>query len=216
MLVISCPCAMGIATPAAISVGLGRGARQGIIYRNAAVLESFRLIKQVVFDKTGTLTTGKFSISNFESNIELNLFKAIVYSLEMHSAHPIAKSLCDEWKTDKIIRWKKVEETKGTGMIATDFEGNEYRLGNESINSNTYQSEHDIYLFKNNEGIGWIDIMDDIRPEVPEIMQWLKKKGMEPIMLTGDSERKARAVASAIGITQIYFKQTPEIGRAHV
>ena len=95
------------------------------------------------------------------------------------------------------------------GMIATDFEGNEFRLGNESINSNTYHSEHDIYLLINNEDIGWIDIMDDIRPEVPEIMQWLRKKGMEPIMLTGDSERKARTVASAIGITQIYFKQTP-------
>ncbi len=209
VLVISCPCAMGLATPAAISVGLGRGARNGIIYRNAAVLESFRHIKQVVFDKTGTLTTGKFRVSKFESNINEDEFKSIVYSLETHSAHPIAKSLCDEWKTDKVIRWKKVEEIKGIGMIATDTEGNEYKLGNGAMIANKETNEHDIYLYKNNQCLGWIDIMDDIRPEVPEVIQWLKQKGMEPIMLTGDTERKARAVANAVGIDQIYFKQTP-------
>ncbi|MBL7763175.1 MAG: cation-translocating P-type ATPase, partial [Chitinophagaceae bacterium] len=119
VLVIACPCAMGLATPAAIAVGLGRGARNGILFRNATSLELFKNIKQVVFDKTGTLTTGKFTISNWQlaiGNLAEEEFKRIVYSLEKYSNHPIAKSITVEWKTKNEIRWKKIEEIKGMGM----------------------------------------------------------------------------------------------------
>src|SRR5947208_11744289 len=94
VLVIACPCAMGLATPAAIAVGLGRGARNGILFRNATSLELFKDIKQAVFDKTGTLTTGKFQVTSFRFNVgEESAFKKIVYSLEKYSNHPIAKCI---------------------------------------------------------------------------------------------------------------------------
>lgn len=102
VLVISCPCAMGLATPAAIAVGLGRAAKKGILFRNAASLESFKKIKQVVFDKTGTLTTGRFSIENFHSTIDPNAFKDIVFSLEKYSNHPIATSIALHWKSNNL------------------------------------------------------------------------------------------------------------------
>src|SRR5678815_2996439 len=127
VLVIACPCAMGLATPAAIAVGLGRGARNGILFRNATSLEMFKNITQVVFDKTGTLTTGKFIVSGFKFFVaEESDFKKIAYSLEKYSNHPIAKSITDEWKTKDETRWNKIEERKGLGMKASDKEGNEY------------------------------------------------------------------------------------------
>src|SRR5215218_836915 len=129
VLVIACPCAMGLATPAAIAVGLGRGARNGILFRNAKSLELFKDIKQVVFDKTGTLTTGKFSIDNWQAaadNITEEQFKRIVYSLEKYSNHPLAKSIVNNWKTKDEIRWKTIEELKGKGLVAEDKDGNKY------------------------------------------------------------------------------------------
>ncbi|HEY4285576.1 MAG TPA: cation-translocating P-type ATPase [Puia sp.] len=102
VLVIACPCAMGLATPAAIAVGLGRGARKGILFRNARHLEAFKDIRQVVLDKTGTLTTGEFSIGQWHLYPDAGLtpenFKEIAFSLEKYSTHPIAKSITREWK----------------------------------------------------------------------------------------------------------------------
>ncbi|HWB94556.1 MAG TPA: heavy metal translocating P-type ATPase, partial [Puia sp.] len=100
VLVIACPCAMGLATPAAIAVGLGRGARTGILFRNAKHLEAFRRIRQVIFDKTGTLTTGEFTISDSQHDAALTTdqFREIAFSLEKYSVHPIAKSITREWK----------------------------------------------------------------------------------------------------------------------
>src|SRR5204862_4583501 len=143
VLVIACPCAMGLATPAAIAVGLGRGARTGILFRNATSLELFKNIKQVVFDKTGTLTTGNFIIGKWQltnSSITEEEFKRMVYSLEKYSNHPIAKCITGEWKISfpkfrdgmqvkQEINWKKIDEIKGLGMKAEDKEGNIYEAG---------------------------------------------------------------------------------------
>ena len=134
VLVISCPCAMGLATPAAIAVGLGRAAKNGILFKNAKSLEVFKDIKQVVFDKTGTLTTGEFLVSRFSSPFENeDEFKRIVYSLERYSNHPIAKCVAKEWKTKNEIRWAKIEEIKGLGMKAVDKEGNEFIAGSFNV-----------------------------------------------------------------------------------
>jgi Cu+-exporting ATPase len=151
VLVIACPCAMGLATPAAIAVGLGRGARNGILFRNAKSLELFKDIRLVVFDKTGTLTTGKFTISAFTSGVlGEEEFKRLVYSLEKYSNHPLAKSLSAEWKTRNEIRWKKIEEIKGRGMAATDMEGNAYEIGSYKIATALTQEDfHNIYVLKN-------------------------------------------------------------------
>ena len=101
MLVIACPCAMGLATPAAIAVGLGRAARNGVLFKNAKSLEVFKNIRQVVFDKTGTLTTGKFRIFNFKFQIDEEEGKRIAYSLEKFSNHPIAKSITERMENKR-------------------------------------------------------------------------------------------------------------------
>ena len=132
VLVISCPCAMGLATPAAIAVGLGRAARNGVLFKNAKSLEIFKQIKQVVFDKTGTLTTGQFSIDKFKvlENVTDNgeaEFQKIAFSLEKYSSHPIGKSFSMAWMVKVEIRWAKVEAIRGLGMRAIDKTGNEYQ-----------------------------------------------------------------------------------------
>jgi Cu+-exporting ATPase len=133
VLVIACPCAMGLATPAAIAVGLGRAAKSGILFTDVKRMELFRDVKRMVFDKTGTLTTGKFQISNFKFQIEEDSFKKIVFSLEKFSGHPIAKSITQAWKRKDVIRWNKVEEIKGLGMRATDKEGNHFFIGSITV-----------------------------------------------------------------------------------
>jgi Cu+-exporting ATPase len=135
VLVIACPCAMGLATPAAIAVGLGRAAKNGVLFRHAQSLELFRDIRQVVFDKTGTLTTGQFQIDNYkilDATLDEDAFKRILFSIEKYSNHPIAKSITTAWRIKNEIRWAKVEELKGSGMQATDKEGNVYLAGSYS------------------------------------------------------------------------------------
>ena len=211
VLVIACPCAMGLATPAAIAVGLGRGARNGILFRNSKSLELFKDIKQVVFDKTGTLTTGKFQISGYKSHVNDETFKRIVYSLEKYSSHPLAKTITNEWKVPNEIRWKKIEEVKGRGMVATDMEGNEYLLGSHKLTLGISTEEnHNIYLVKNNEFIGWIDLADELRPESKFVVQYLKSKAIRTILLSGDRYEKTKNLADALGIEEVVAEQTPE------
>jgi P-type Cu+ transporter len=241
VLVIACPCAMGLATPAAIAVGLGRGARNGILFRNAKSLELFNNIKQVVFDKTGTLTTGKFIISNWQIvNRQLSIvnpqqlthgserqsahativeddliseeeFKRIVFSLEKYSNHPLAKTLAQQWKVTNEIRWKTVEEIKGLGMIATDKEGNVFKAGSYAMAKEyTEDDQHNIYVLRNNELIGWIDLKDELRPEAKAVVHYLNKRNVKTIVLSGDSYSKTKLLADDLGIDEVIAEQTPE------
>lgn len=217
VLVIACPCAMGLATPAAIAVGLGRGAKIGILFRNATSLELFKDIKQVVFDKTGTLTTGKFIISGFSAlGDQENNFKRLVYSLEKYSNHPIAKSITNEWKAyagsgKDEIKWNKIEEVKGHGMKATDKDGNEYWAGSFKVAEKLTQEEsHNIYIVKNNEFIGWIDVSDEIRSEAKSVINYLRSKNIRTILLSGDRYSKCKTLGDKLGIDEIIAEQTPE------
>jgi P-type Cu+ transporter len=211
VLVIACPCAMGLATPAAIAVGLGRGARNGILFRNSKSLELFKDVKQVVFDKTGTLTTGKFQISSFQSHIDEKEFKRVVYSLEKYSNHPLAKTISKDWRVPNEIRWRKIEEVKGKGMVATDMEGNEYGLGSHKLALGLSTEEnHNIYVIRNYELLGWIDLADELRPESKEVVSYLKSKGIKTILLSGDRYQKSRQLADSVGIEEVVAEQTPE------
>jgi Cu+-exporting ATPase len=212
VLVIACPCAMGLATPAAIAVGRGRGARNGIPFRNAKSLELFKDIRQVVFDKTGTLTTGKFRVSDFGfQTVSDDEFKRIVYSLEKYSNHPLAKSIAAEWKVKNEIRWKKIEEVKGTGMIATDMDGNKYVLGSYAVAGKlTGDDRHNIYVVRNEALLGWIDVQDEIRPEASQVMQFLKSKNIKTIVLSGDRYQKTKQLADTLGIDEVIAEQSPE------
>jgi len=212
VLVISCPCAMGLATPAAIAVGLGMGARNGVLFKNAKSLETFKDIKQVVFDKTGTLTSGHFTITNFkiEEGITENDFKQIAYSLEKYSNHPIAKCISTHWKNKEDIKWKTIEEIKGKGIQATDKEGNTYFAGSyTTLNENKAEDGHNIYIQKNNVFIGWIDVADEIRPEAKEVIATLHKQGIHTILLSGDRKIKCEQVGKALGIQEIISEQSP-------
>jgi Cu+-exporting ATPase len=211
VLVISCPCAMGLATPAAIAVGLGRAARNGILFRNAGALESFKNITQVVFDKTGTLTTGNFVIAKFETEIDETEFKKITYSLEKFSNHPLGRSIAAAWKTNDVIRWKNIEEIKGMGIKATDDAGNNYIAGSYKILQQTVEdNSHNIFIIKNKELIGWIDVADDIRAEAREVIGWLQEKNIKTVLLSGDKKEKCEALAQQLGISEVMSEQTPE------
>lgn len=214
VLVIACPCAMGLATPAAIAVGLGRAAKTGILFRNATSLETFKDIKQVVFDKTGTLTTGQFTIGDWkilQAGLTEEGFKQIVYSLEKYSNHPIAKCINEHWKIKDPLPWAKVEEVKGLGMQATDKEGNQYTAGSyKSAEGLTKEDNHNVYLLRNGVLQGWIDVKDELRPEAKAVVDYLHSKNIKTILLSGDRQSKCNALAVQLGIDTVIAEQTPE------
>ncbi len=213
VLVIACPCAMGLATPAAIAVGLGRGARSGILFRNATSLENFKDIQQVVFDKTGTLTTGKFTISGYKilnSSIDDETFKRIVYSLEKNSNHPIARAITNNWKTKQDIRWQKIEELKGLGMKGTDRDGKIYMAVSYAGAAHlTDAMHHNVYVLVDGTLGGVIDMADEIRPEAAQVVAYLKKKGIRTVLLTGDRYNRSKALADHLKIDEVIAEQSP-------
>jgi Cu+-exporting ATPase len=212
VLVISCPCAMGLATPAAIAVGLGRAAKNGILFRNAKSLELFKDIKTVVFDKTGTLTKGQFTITGFQSiGLPEDEFKRIVFSLEKYSNHPIAQVITNNWKINNAIAWKKIEEIKGVGMSGEDAEKNIYQLGTHTPDA-TISTEHvhSAYLLKNNVLIGWLDMEDEIREESKQVISYLHSRNIKTILLSGDAYERCKKVADAVGIDEVYAQKKPE------
>ena len=211
VLVISCPCAMGLATPAAIAVGLGRAAKNGILFRNAKSLELFKSITTVVFDKTGTLTKGQMSISNWQCSLDENLFKQLVFSMEKYSNHPIAKAINTDWKINNPISWKKIEEIKGLGMKGEDASGIIYQLGSYRIAAAlTDDSSHTAYLLQNEKLVGWFDMEDDIRPEAKAVISYLHSKNIQTILLSGDSLERTKQIAESLGIDKVYAEKTPE------
>lgn len=214
VLVIACPCAMGLATPAAIAVGLGRAARNGILFRNAKSLEAFKTIQQIVFDKTGTLTTGKFIIDNWQltnNDIDENEFKRIAFSLEKYSNHPIAQCISNDWKIKQEIRWQKIEEIKGMGMNGLTKAGETYMAGSYKIAAAlTTDDTHNVYIIKNNVLLGWIDVKDEIRPEAKSIITYFKNKGIKTYLLSGDKFAKTKLLGDQLGIDEIIAEQSPE------
>ena len=225
VLVIACPCAMGLATPAAIAVGLGRAARSGILFRNARHLEAFRNIRQVIFDKTGTLTTGDFSISRWqalpdaatadntrpETALTDDQFREIAFSLEKYSNHPIAKGIAGEWKQKKSIPWQKIEEVKGLGMKAQTKSGDIYWAGSHKVAAAlTTDDTHNVYIIRNDRLLGWIDVQDTLRPEAASVVQWLHGKGIRTVLLSGDRRQPCMQLAARLGIAEVLAEQTPE------
>ena len=212
VLVIACPCAMGLATPAAIAVGLGRAARNGILFRNARHLEAFRNIRQVIFDKTGTLTTGDFSIGRWQvQEGAVDQFREIAFSLEKYSNHPIAKSIAREWKQKKSLPWQKIEEIKGLGMKAQTKTGDIYWAGSHKVAAAlTTDDTHNVYIVCNDRLLGWIDVQDTLRPEAASVIQWLHGRGIRTVLLSGDRQQPCLQLAAQLGIAEVLAEQTPE------
>ena len=212
VLVIACPCAMGLATPTAVMVGLGRSARKGILIKGSDTLETLSTIKQIVFDKTGTLTTGDFKIKELKI-IEGNSdeIKSVIVGLEKFSSHPLAKSLLKELKNSVAKTFVNVKEEKGSGIIGHDESGNIFSIGSSFINQrNSVEDEHNIYVFKNEKLIAWIDLTDEIKEGAAEVIQYFKKSGIKTIMLSGDKKERCEVVAKALGIDEYKAEQKPD------
>ncbi len=216
ILVISCPCAMGLATPTAVMVGIGRAAKNGILIKGGATLESFATIKTVVFDKTGTLTTGNFRVKKIHSeNTDEETVRALLYALEKHSSHPIAKSILNECRVaaekHEAIHWKEIEEDKGVGVNATDEKGDLYSVGSfQMVKHLQYDSSHSIYLLKNNEVIAAVDLEDEIKKDAKHVMNELKRMGIKTVMVSGDRKSNCESVAKELGMDEVYSEQLPQ------
>jgi Cu+-exporting ATPase len=213
VLVISCPCAMGLATPTAVMVGLGRAARNGILIKGGATIEELAKIKTFVFDKTGTITTGKFKIKNvrcFDTDEKSVL--EILYELEKNSSHPIARSLQVELKSYATSKyeWKNIQEDKGIGINATDSKGDLYSAGSFQMVKHFYNDhDHEIYVLKNNQLIAIVDLEDEIKAGVIEVVKNLKQNGNRIVLLSGDRKKNCESAAQKVGITEFYFEKLP-------
>ncbi|TXB66693.1 cadmium-translocating P-type ATPase [Vicingus serpentipes] len=214
VLVISCPCAMGLATPTAVMVGIGRAAKKGILIKGGSTFEQFANAKNIVFDKTGTLTTGNFVIKKTKlyTQIEEQELKNILFSLEQNSSHPIAKSIANFLMDDAVIlNLVDIKEIKGFGIEAKDIEGNIYQLGSSRFLNKGVESEtHSIYLVKNNELIAGVDIEDELKENVAETIALLNKQGLNTILLSGDRREVCDELAAKIGIKTVFSQQLPE------
>lgn len=215
VLVISCPCAMGLATPTAVMVGVGRLAKNGILVKGGQTLEVFAGIKKVVFDKTGTLTSGDFRIKHIDYHgTEEARANALIYKMEQHSSHPIAQSLLREM-ADRVngldLPLEQVEEQKGKGMTASDGQGNAFRLGSQRMLPVPAQGRPgELYLLENDQLLATISLSDDIKPDAAGLIRYLKQRNIKPVLLSGDQQEKTKAVADELGIDEYYGEQLPE------
>jgi Cu+-exporting ATPase len=213
VLVISCPCAMGLATPTAVMVGIGRAAKKGILIKGGSTLEEFARIKNIVFDKTGTLTTGDFKIKNIQLAEGANEteVKEILFILEQHSSHPIAKSVVSELKgTVTTKKLNDIREEKGLGITASDDQNNTYKVGSYKIAAHlTLSDMHTVYVVKNDKLLATVDLEDAIKLNTLETVKEFEKQGAQTVMLSGDNRKKCEALAQKIGIRQVYSEQLP-------
>ena len=215
VLVISCPCAMGLATPTAVMVGIGRAAKNGILIKGGITLESFAKVKTIVFDKTGTLTTGNFKIKKihvFDGDEET--IRTILYAMEKHSSHPIAKSILSECREAAVkseaIDWEKIEEYKGIGVRARTKQGDEYGLGSyQLVKLLPVDSSHNLFLLKNNQLLAAVDLEDEMKHDAIELVRQLKKQGIKTVMVSGDRKAICEAVSENLGIDETYSEQMP-------
>ena len=210
VLVISCPCAMGLATPTAVMVGIGRAAKKGILIKGGDSLEKLASIKSIVFDKTGTLTTGKFIVSNFNviNNDDDEKIKNIIYNIEKHSSHPIAKSLCNAFKeNNSTLELNNIIEEKGVG-ISAEIGNNLYTVGSSKIIIS--DEKNDLFVLKNNEIIASFDISDELKINTDLVISTLHKSEYTTTLLSGDKKSKCDKISKKLAIETTFSEQLPQ------
>ena len=215
VLVISCPCAMGLATPTAVMVGVGRLARQGVLIKGGQTIEAFSRIRRFVFDKTGTLTSGNFDVRNVNylgnDAAEVN---AILYAMEVHSNHPLAHSLV-KWLSQQPkageTRLDKIVEKKGVGLAATDSLGRTYQLGSaRMLPEGLSVPAGQVFLLRDNELMAAIELVDELKEDASSVIDYLHQRGLETVVLSGDTVEKTRDVAQSLKINKFFGAQLPE------
>ena len=223
VLAIACPCALGLATPTAIMVGMGKGAEKNILIKDAQSLETAHKLSTIVLDKTGTITEGKPAVTHIQWYIDdpSNHFKTILLSIERQSEHPLAEAIVNHLLDDNTqnMAVDRFEAHAGMGVMAT-INNEEFFVGNSKLldKFNIHVSQHianEVKLwsekgqtamhFANRQGvIALISIADKVKESSVVAIERLKALGVEPIMLTGDNEQTAMIVANQVGIS--HFK----------
>ncbi len=226
VLVIACPCALGLATPTAIIVGVGKGAREGILVKDAATLEKLHKVDTVVFDKTGTITVGKPTLVDIQnlSNLKDSEIISIIGTLEKKSEHPIANAIVN-YANEKNIKLEEVqdfENIQGKG-IKGKVNGDSYYVGNaklindlnlpfdvSKIDQYTLQGKTPVILATDEKVLGFVMVSDEIKPESKKAIADLHKLGIRSVMLTGDDEKAAKYMASLVGIDDVIAHVLPQ------
>lgn len=221
ILVIACPCALGLATPTAIIVGVGKGAHYGILIKDAESLEKLSHVTTIVFDKTGTITKGEPSVTDIlvlDKSYDQNKILQIAGSLENYSEHPLAMAVVKKAKQENI-NLEKVENFNSKEGIGVSGE-----INSEKINIHKPQADDMIIsgldilqkqgktvvvIERNNLKIGLIALADTLKDEAVEAIKNLHKKGLEIVMLTGDNKLAARHIADLAGIDQVIAEVLP-------
>ena len=227
ILVVACPCSLGLATPLAIVIASGICSKKGILLKSSESLENAHKIKTIVFDKTGTLTKGMLTVSkiNNYSKLEENEILKIVASIENKSEHPIARATVLAAK-EKKITLENVTEFKsmaGYGVYAK-YQGQEYFIGNKKLMEEnaipmenlkdeimlTEEGNSILFLGSKNQLLALIGVKDILKDNVKEVINNLKKEHIDVIMLTGDNKRTAEYIADKIGITTVISNVQPK------
>lgn len=224
VLVISCPCALGLATPVAIMVGSGKGARNGVLFKNATSLEECGKAKVIVLDKTGTITKGEMSVSNIL--VKDDELLSVAYSLEHKSEHPLAKAVnkyCVEnniskFELDnfKVIPGKGLEGTYNSKHIVGgkfDFIEQFITINEEDlkiVENETKTGKTPLFFAQNETFLGVIFISDSLKDDSKEAIKELKNMGLKVIMLTGDNASSAKAIASSLEIDEVISDVLPQ------
>ena len=217
ILVIACPCALGLATPTAIIVGVGKGAKEGILIKDAATLEKLHKVDTIIVDKTGTITIGKPTLVDIQnlSDLKDDELVSIIASLEKKSEHPIAHAIVKyaQGKNLALEDATSFESIQGKGLKGT-VKGLEYFVGNAKLitdlklsfdvaklNVFTSQGKTPVILANKEKVLGFVMVADEIKPESKQAVADLHKLGIKLVMLTGDDEKAAKYIASLVGIS---------------
>jgi len=226
VLVIACPCALGLATPTAIIVGVGKGAKEGILIKDAATLEKLHKVNTVVVDKTGTITKGKPTLVDIKNLSDLNEqeFLSIITSLENKSEHPIAKAILDYSKEKNILiqNVSNFSNIEGKGLKGT-INNIEYFVGNIKliedlklsfdktlIEQYTAEGKTPVILATESKVFGFVMVSDEVKEESKQAVEDLHRLGIKVVMLTGDDEKAARYIASLVGIDDVVAHVLPK------
>lgn len=228
VLVISCPCALGLATPVAVMVGSGKGAKNGILFKTASSLEAAGKIQIVALDKTGTITQGKPEVTDVLpiNSADENELLSLAYCVENKSEHPLAKAVVSRAVENGItlVDSKSFQTFAGNGVAVTDENDNEIIAGSYkfisskiSIDNNVQslaeslanQGKTPLFFVKNNSLIGIIAVADVIKQDSPEAVKQLQNMGIRVVMLTGDNKKTANAIAKQIGVDMVVSDVLP-------
>lgn len=226
VIVIACPCALGLATPVAIMVGTGKGAENGLLIKNAEILEKAHHIKTVVLDKTGTITEGKPRVTDFESSESDSDLLSVIYSLENMSEHPLALSMIEYAKENNanLLEVKEFKTTDGRGIEGI-VNNSKYFIGNyksveelklntkeleDKVNNLSYQGKTPLLIIKDNKVVGLIAVKDEVKESSKQAISELRNKGIKVIMLTGDNRKTAEAIAKEVNVDEVISDVHPE------